>query len=91
MTTIEDLSVMVHYAPGDRPLCGSESLTAITTEEPALVRGCQPCGQEAAYGLAAETCRGRCLYCREGITAEGGVEWRQVVRGPCPHCHRKGW
>ena len=48
MSTIEDLSVMVHYAPGDRPLCGSESCTAITTEEPALVKGCQPCGQEAA-------------------------------------------
>ena len=27
----------VHYAPGERPLCGSESQTAITTEEPALV------------------------------------------------------
>ena len=27
----------VHYAPGERLLCGSESQTAITTEEPALV------------------------------------------------------
>ena len=33
MTTTEDLSVTVRYAPGDRPLCGSESWTAISTDE----------------------------------------------------------
>ena len=33
MTTTEDLSVTVHYAPGDRPLCGSESWAAISTDE----------------------------------------------------------
>ena len=34
---------VVHYGPGDRPLCGSESMTAVYTDEPALVSGCRDC------------------------------------------------
>ena len=34
---------------------------------------------------------GHCLHCREEITAQGGVEWRRVVRRPCPHCWKPGW
>ena len=34
---------IVHYAPGDRPLCGSESMTANYTDDPALVAGCPDC------------------------------------------------
>ena len=26
----------VHYAPGDHPLCGTESMTAVYTDDPAL-------------------------------------------------------
>ena len=35
--------------------------------------------------------RGHCLHCRQEITAQGGVEWRRVVRAPCPHCRRPCW
>ena len=31
---------IVHYAPGEHPLCGSESMTAVYTDDPALVSGC---------------------------------------------------
>ena len=34
---------------------------------------------------------GYCLHCRREITATGSVEWRRVVRRPCPHCGAKGW
>ena len=58
---------IVHYAPGDRPICGNESPYAVYTEEPDKVAGCRE------------------------ITATGSVEWRRVVRRPCPHCGRPGW
>ena len=34
---------IVHYGPGDRPLCGRESPFAIYTFEPDQVAGCQEC------------------------------------------------
>ena len=34
---------IVHYGPGDRPLCGRESPFAIYTFEPDQVTGCQEC------------------------------------------------
>ena len=34
---------------------------------------------------------GYCLHCRQEITATGSVEWRRVVRRPCPHCGKAGW
>ena len=91
-TTNGDLQVIVHYAPKDRPLCGAESWTATYTYEPALVHGCGDClelveedlNDHAEYG-------GYCLNCRQEIRATGGVEWRRVVRAPCPHCGREGW
>ena len=46
MTSTEDLSVDVHYAPGERPICGAESSTAVHTYDPAQVRGCQACLEE---------------------------------------------
>ena len=32
-----------------------------------------------------------CLHCQQEISAQNGVEWRRVVRRPCPHCGAKGW
>ena len=36
-TPDEDGGGVVHYGPGDRPLCGSESMTADYTDDPARV------------------------------------------------------
>ena len=35
--------------------------------------------------------QGRCLHCRQAVTANGGVAWRRTLCGPCPHCGRPGW
>ena len=42
---------MIHYAPGDHPLCGTESLTAVFTDDPATVAGCVDCLELAAEDL----------------------------------------
>ena len=34
---------IVHYGPGDRPLCGDESPFAVHTDDPHQVAGCQDC------------------------------------------------
>ena len=92
MTTTEDLEVMVHYSPVDRPLCGAESWIAVSTDDPALVRGCRDCLDLLAEDEEDQHERGgRCLHCRQEIRATGGVEWRRVIRRPCPHCGRSGW
>ena len=73
---------MVHYGPGDRPLCGSESMTAVYTDDPALV----------AEDLEEDNEHwANCLHCQQEISARNGVEWRRVVRAPCPHCGKPGW
>ena len=83
---------MVHYGPGDRPLCGNESPFAVYTDEPYEVDGCEDCLELVAEDLQDHNdYRGRCLHCRREINAQGGVEWRLVVRRPCPHCGRAGW
>ena len=83
---------VVHYAPGDRPLCGNDAVTAVYTDDPALVSGCRECLELAAEDPGDDNeYRGRCLHCREEITAQGGVEWRRVARAPCPHCGKAGW
>ena len=28
---------------------------------------------------------------QQEISARNGVEWRRVVRAPCPHCGKLGW
>ncbi len=92
MTTIEELSVAVHYAPGDRPLCGNDSWTAIITDDPAQVSGCDDCLELVAEDLHDHNdYRGHCLHCRQEVSATGGVEWRRAVRRPCPHCGRREW
>ena len=77
---------VVHYAPGDRPLCRDESATAMYTDDPTGVTGCKDCLELVEEHLQDENgCLGRCLHCRQEITAQGGVEWRRVVRRSCPH------
>ena len=39
----EDVSIEIHYAPGERPLCGAEGWTASDTDDPAAVSGCREC------------------------------------------------
>ena len=95
---------VVHYGPGDRPICSDDSMIAVYTDDPAAVAGCSDCLELVAVAgcsdcleLVAEDLgdqndyRGRCLHCRQEITARGGVEWRRAVRRPCPHCGRPGW
>ena len=78
---------------GDRPLCGDESPFAVYTDEPDQVAGCQDCQELVAEDLQDPDTRygGYCLHCRREINATGSVEWRRVVRHPCPHCGRPGW
>ena len=83
---------MVHYGPGCRPLCGEEDSEALHTEDPRQVAGCTDCLELAAEDLEdSNRYAGRCLHCRETISAVGGVAWRRAVRQPCPHCRRAGW
>ena len=89
MTTTQEL---VHYGPGGKPFCGAESWTAVYSEEPELVRGCGDCLELVEEDLGdTNQYRGRCLHCRQVVQATGGVEWRRVVRMPCPHCGQGGW
>ena len=83
---------MVHYGPGYRPLCGEEDGEALHTDDPRRVAGCTDCLELAAEDLSdTNSYAGRCLHCRETISAVGSVAWRRVVRRPCPHCGRAGW
>ena len=67
-------------------------MTTVFTDDPALVAGCPDCLELAAENLDEDNeYRGRCLHCRQEITAQGGVEWRRTVRKPCPHCGTEGW
>ena len=67
-------------------------MTAVYTDEPALVSGCRDCLELVAEDLAdTNNCRGHCLHCRQEITVLGGLEWRRTVRRPCPHCGKPGW
>ena len=33
--TLDEYGRVVHYGPGDRPLCGNDSVTAVYTDDPA--------------------------------------------------------
>ena len=83
---------IVHYGPGDQPLCGSESMTAAYTDDPALVAGCADCLELAAEDLEEDNEHwANCLHCQQEISARNGIEWRRIARAPCPHCGKAGW
>ena len=83
---------VIHYGPGDQPLCGSESMTAAYTDDPALVAGCADCLELAAEDLEEDNEHwANCLHCQQEISARNGVEWRRVARAPCPNCGKAGW
>ena len=76
---------VVHYGPGDRPLCGNDSVTAVYTDGPALVSGCRDCLELVAEDPGDDNeYMGHCLHCRREITARGGVEWRRVAPRALP-------
>ena len=82
----------VHYAPGDRALCGSDCPNGALTDNPDDITGCADYLELVAEDLADDNeYGGHCLHCRREITAQGGVAWRRAVRQPCPHCGQKGW
>ena len=88
----EEDGARVHYAPDEHPLCGTESITAVYTDDPALVSGCPDCLELAAEDLVEDNEHwANCVYCQQEISARNGVEWRHVVRQPCPHCGKLGW
>ena len=83
---------IIHYGPGDSPLCDNDCANAVYTDDPNQAHGCEDCLELVAQDLADENeYRGRCLHCRREITAQGGVQLSRVVRRPCPHCGRLGW
>ena len=82
---------IVHYAPGDHPLCGNDSMNAVYTDDPAAVAGCADCLELAAEDLDEDNEHwADCLHCQQEISTQSGVEWRRVVRAPCPHCGKAG-
>ena len=77
----------VHYGPEEAPLCGEEPVRAHWSDEPEAVAGCDDCLDLADEDRADDNeYQGRCLHCRQAITAKGSVQWRGAVRRPCPHC-----
>ena len=65
--TLAEHGGVVHYAPGDRPLCGSESMTAAYTDDPALVAGCPDCLELAVEDLVEDNEHwAHCLHCQQG-------------------------
>ena len=78
---------VVHYAPGDSPLCGEDVVDAICTNESQAAAECVPCLQLVVEDLTDRHFhQGTCLRCEEKTSIPGGVEWRRMVRRPCPHC-----
>ena len=74
---------IIHHAPRDRPLCGNESSTAIYSDDPSRVAGCEDCLELVAEDLKDHGWyRGGCVNCLQEISAQGGLAWRRVVREP---------
>ena len=74
------------------PLLMTSLTAAVYTGEPQQVQGCTCCLELVAEDLQDHNAYlGRCLHCRQEITAQGGVEWRRTVRRPCPYCGKPGW
>ena len=90
--TPDEYGRVIHYGPGDRPLCGNDAVTVVYTDDPNQVQGCEDCLELVAEDLQDHNAYlGRCLHCQQEISARNGIEWRRVVRAPCPHCGKPGW
>ena len=86
----EHLGLEVHYAPGDRPLCGAESWVALYTDDPALVSGCGDCLKLVAEDLGdGNDYMGHCIHCRQGITAPEA--WLGAAWSEGPACTMNNW
>ena len=63
-----------------------------TLLNPALVAGCRECLELVAEDLGDDNEHwAHCLHCQQEISAQNGVEWRRMVRQPCPHCGKAAW
>ena len=72
--------MVIHYAPGDRPLCGNESWTAVYSDDPDQVAGWRDFLELVSDDLQDHNeYRGHCL---QEISAQGGVEWRGSLGAP---------
>ena len=57
---------VLHYAPGDRPLCGADSWTEVYSDDPGQVAGCEDCLELVSEDLQDHhEYRGHCLHCRQ--------------------------
>ena len=66
---------------------GGQSLSVRWTDEPETVAECDDFLKLVAEDLADDNeHRGRCLHCRQAISATGGA-----VQRPCPHFGKHGW
>ena len=66
-------------------------MTAVYTDDPAGVAGCADCIELVVEDLQDHTdYLGRCLHCRQQITAQGGVEWRRAAREALPSLRGEG-
>ena len=77
-------------------------MTAVYTDDPALVPGCRDCLELATEDLDEDNEHwANCLHCQQEITARNGVEWRRwssvsttryVALGPsrCPGSRQPG-
>ena len=72
-------------------LHGSDGV--VTTKDPREVTCDEGCLEIAQDDIACADMpfQGHCLGCRGTISAAGAVEWRRVVRSPCPHCGTEQW
>ena len=74
-------AAVVHYAPGDSPLCGLEESPEPMTPDPELVRGCGDCLELVAEDLSDRSRHmGHCLHCNQEIHANGGPEPLPALR-----------
>ena len=53
--TPEEDQGIVHYGPGNRPLCGNDSITAVYSNDPHHVTGCDECLELVAEDLQTRT------------------------------------
>ena len=89
---------VVHYAPGDRPLCGNDSMTRVYTDDPRQMAGCGDCLELVAEDLQDHTVprplpslpAGDHRPGRSGV-ASGGLEAMPALRSEGVVKMGEGW